>query len=1325
MVNNSKYLKKTLGAAICSVVLLNAGIVSSAQSEQPLFVSGSETVVSDVETGLTSNELLLGYFENKLYGADTSDAAIFALGNSTSFTGEKKVIYDALKDLSKDIADGDVSSAKTPGEDYSYSIKFYYTYEELGISNGCTEEEFNTAVEAKIETYDIETIIGCLMRDCPYEFYWYDDTYKYSYSTTANDSVAITYNVSFEVSPFYRGVDEYTVDTDKTNAVSVAVTNAQIIRGEATSEYYGIPYARLKMYKEKICELVSYDKEAAAKVGSASIDDTNPWGIIYVFDGDENTNVVCEGYAKALQYLCDLDGEIECYCVSGTMSVDGKAGEPHMWNIVTLDGKNYLVDVTNCDDETIGAPDALFLAGAAEADGVYSKEIGGSTVTYTYDENMSAYFGDSILKISENDYSVEENSTLKWTFDEATGTLTISGSGEITNVNNTWKEKHKNAIKNVVIEDGITSIGMKAFFGENNPNLESVKIASTVTNIGEEAFKKSTNLKEINIPASVEVLGGAAFLRCKNLESVTFAEGSKLTYISGDAFQDTKISSITIPDSVTDIGSMAFMGTKISSITIPGSVTSIAEDAFKACGSLETINVVCSWDKGSDYFSYYNPSAKIKRVIHKYEFGSLDNDVYGYICTICKKAGCCGDFRNEGEEESVIWEFDADTGTFTVSGKGKMQDYNVYAIWEGYKPNIKKLVIGEGVTSIGGHAFDACPKLETIEFEGECCVSIIGFAAFSGCVKIKNITIPASVETIDEFAFQSCTEFKSITIPKKVKTIDENAFEYCWNLESITFEEGSVIESIGSEAFKGCDSLKTVNAPCSWKEKPLYDFGDGVEVIISDHKFTVPATCGAKVKCEFCGAENDDSELNAENHEADESEWHSDETNHWRECACGEKVFDTTAHSGGTATCTAKAECEVCGEGYGDVDSTNHANKATKLSSDETGHWYKCVDCDEKLDFAIHTSNGGVVTKEATETTEGVKTYSCTVCKYVIKEEVIPATGSNTSDTTPAVTTAPTSSDTPASSETTTPAASSSTTEAPAVTTTTYYYPIYTGSFVTTAITAPITTAGTTTTTKPADTTKPTDTTKPADTTKAPQIKGNDGKTGWEAIEEELLSAPDGDKIVVEMNGETEVPKDIFAAIEGMDIELVIELDNGFSWTINGEDVTEPMNIDLGIGDEENIPVEIINKVTGEREYKTFAINHDGDFGFTATLTVDMGNENEGYYANLYWYTNGGMEFICADKISAKGIAELKFTHASEYVIVIDEENHGKRAEVSEDADEDVSEDEKDTSDSEVDGDTIITDEDDDMNPATGVIISFAGVVISAAAVLFAKKRNK
>ncbi len=174
----------------------------------------------------------------------------------------------------------------------------------------------------------------------------------------------------------------------------------------------------------------------------------------------------------------------------------------------------------------------------------------------------------------------------------------------------------------------------------------------------------------------------------------------------------------------------------------------------------------------------------------------------------------------------------------------------------------------------------------------------------------------------------------------------------------------------------------------------------------------------------------------------------------------------------------------------------------------------------------------------------------------------------------------------------------------------------------------------------------------------SPNIEGKNGKKGWSAILDVIEDTKEGEKVVIDMNDATELPKNILKEIKGKDITIVLNMDNGFIWTINGKDVENPETIDMGVKKGTRIPVKVINEVTGESEYIEITLSHNGDFGFKAVLTVDMGKNNKGNFANLYYYNGKEMDIICSDEIDENGKADLTFTHASEYVIVIDDTDH-------------------------------------------------------------------
>ena len=134
---------------------------------------------------------------------------------------------------------------------------------------------------------------------------------------------------------------------------------------------------------------------------------------------------------------------------------------------------------------------------------------------------------------------------------------------------------------------------------------------------------------------------------------------------------------------------------------------------------------------------------------------------------------------------NATWKFDAATGTLTISGTGKMYNYECYgAPWSDNLANIKKVVIKNGITSIGNNAFVMCWNLTSVSIPSS--VTYIGESAFNNCTSLTDITISNSVTTIGESAFYFCASLKTITIPASVTSIGDGAFWLCESLKSIT-----------------------------------------------------------------------------------------------------------------------------------------------------------------------------------------------------------------------------------------------------------------------------------------------------------------------------------------------------------------------------------------------------------------------------------------------------------------------------------------------------------------------------------------------------------
>jgi hypothetical protein len=194
----------------------------------------------------------------------------------------------------------------------------------------------------QIRKLDLETVYYCLLFDCPYELYWHNKTIGCGVpDEITTDELFFAFTVA---QAYAASGSSYKADTAKTQSTTAAKANAdQIVQQCAALN----DREKLTAYKDAICERTSYNR-AAANTMSDKTAYGDPWQMIYVFDGDPSTNVVCEGYSKAFQYLCDrstFTGTVQCYTVTGTIN-----GGAHMWNIVTLDGTNYLVDVTNSDE---------------------------------------------------------------------------------------------------------------------------------------------------------------------------------------------------------------------------------------------------------------------------------------------------------------------------------------------------------------------------------------------------------------------------------------------------------------------------------------------------------------------------------------------------------------------------------------------------------------------------------------------------------------------------------------------------------------------------------------------------------------------------------------------------------------------------------------------------------------------------------------------------------------------------------------------------------------------------------------------------------------
>lgn len=410
------------------------------------------------------------------------------------------------------------------------------------------------------------------------------------------------------------------------------------------------------------------------------------------------------------------------------------------------------------------------------------------------------------------------------------------------------------------------------------------------------------------------------------------------------------------------------------------------------------------------------------------------------------------------------------------------------------------------------------------------------------------------------------------------------------------------------------------------------------------------------------------------------------------ECISTGHAIEKKEHSGGTATCTHKAKCSVCGAEYGTLNPNNH--EAIKLvgkkDADCTSSGYTgdkcCSGCNAVLEKGKTIAATGhdyhsEITRQPTTTAEGERTYTCVNCNDTYTE-TIPKLPEEEHEHNYTCTITREATCTQTGIKTYTCKCGDSYTETIPKLNHKYTSSVtveatkekegemtYTCSLCGHSYTKPI--AKLKDDNRPGDN-KPGDNKpgeggdkKPAEIpdTGKPFIKDETGKEGWDVIKNETSDAKDGDSVKVDMNGATVVPGDVLDTIAGKDVTIVFDMGNGITWSVNGNSITtdkvSDIDFSVKVGEEagNNIPVDVINNVTGERYSIQISLAYDGEFGFTAVLSINMEAKNVGLYANLFYYneTTGELEFICADEIAEDGTADLTFTHASDYTIVIDE----------------------------------------------------------------------
>lgn len=383
-----------------------------------------------------------------------------------------------------------------------------------------------------------------------------------------------------------------------------------------------------------------------------------------------------------------------------------------------------------------------------------------------------------------------------WSLNTETGILTVDGNGKIDSrfvpVWNAWKEQ----IKAVVIKDGITEIGFCAFSGCTN--LESVDLGE-VKIIGDKAFAACLSLASIEIPDTVESIGYQAFYGCLNLKAIRIGNGVEhigvqafyetnyywnednwdngVLYIDNylikagsvenksytikdgtrviapRAFSTTHITSVTIPDSVVEIGEHAFSGNgyTLTSVELPQNLKRIGDYAFLHCSDLTEISIPAKVES-------IGIAAFLNCSIAKFEVDENNP----YFCT---------------DESGVLYSKDKTSLIFYPTAKSTTE-----------------YTVPESVVSINDYAFALSKNLKKISLSES--IASFGFGAFADCKSLEDINISDNITSLNNYELYGCSALKNFSTGDGITEICVDNFDYC-TLE--TFEIGKNVKKLYSQ----------------------------------------------------------------------------------------------------------------------------------------------------------------------------------------------------------------------------------------------------------------------------------------------------------------------------------------------------------------------------------------------------------------------------------------------------------------------------------------------------------------------------------------------
>ncbi len=560
-------------------------------------------------------------------------------------------------------------------------------------------------------------------------------------------------------------------------------------------------------------------------------------------------------------------------------------------------------------------------------------------------------------------------------------------------------------------------------------------------------------------------------------------------------------------------------------------------------------------------------------------------------------------------EGGLTWNL-TKAGILTVSGGGAMPDFSSVEDqpWKEHSSAIREVVIENGVTSIGACAFWNCGVLGA---EIAPSVTSIGNSAFRKS-SIVSVTIPSGVKTIGDSAFRECANLGSVTVSEGVETIGQSAFNACTKLGMITLP--SSIGEVGAAAFSQCEKLGIVTFTPGSKQ-----------VKMGDNLFT---RCYGLIKVTLPKSIDRISEGMFQN------------------CLMfpGLEIPEGAESIGGSAFASSAVSVVLIPSSVKSIGIAAFGScPLEKIYYTGSEEQWKNV---SKIgDTATAVAKAEIIynyvpSPEPTESPE--PSTEPTETPEPSQEPGQTPAPSQEPGQTPAPSQEPGQTPAPSQEPGQTPAPSQEPGQTPAPSQEPGQTP------------APSQEPGQT----PAPTQEPTPLPTSAPDTMIPSIEDGSGRQGWEAVKEEAVSAFEGKWVNVKMNGASVVPGDVLDCVKGQNVTIAFDMGNGVTWFVNGRNVTaehaNDVDFSVQVGTSA-VPEDIVNSAAGGRPATELSLAHSGEFGYSAVLMINLDSANAGKYANLFYYNEneGRLEFTTADQIDEDGIAELTFTHASSYVIVV------------------------------------------------------------------------